>query len=58
MCPKTAPYARTGVSLDLRQLAAFSYSDGLRTNFSETGEINTHYLPPLDYTLEVLLGRD
>jgi hypothetical protein len=58
MCPKTAPYVRTGVSLDLRQLAAFLYSDGLRTDSSETGKTNTHYLPPLDYTLKVLLGRD
>jgi hypothetical protein len=56
MCPKTTPYARAWFPLGIRSLGAFSYSDGPRANSSEIGETNSYYLPPLDHTLEVLLG--
>lgn len=46
------------VPVDIRPLAASLHSKGLIADNSETGERDLNYLPPLDYTLEVLLGTD
>jgi hypothetical protein len=44
--------------VDIRPLATFLHSERLIADNSDTGERDINILPPIDYTLEVLLWSD